>query len=61
MTLERRIMLKFLVRPEFMTKLNKIKSPAWHRLPKNASLEQVFHARMSAGPAADATRRRRFE
>jgi 5-methylcytosine-specific restriction endonuclease McrA len=39
-------MLQFAVRPEFMTKLNKIKSLAWHRLPANASLEQVFELAM---------------
>lgn len=44
--LEKRIVLHFCVRPEFMAKLEKIKSLAWHRLPANAPLERVFELMM---------------
>jgi len=40
--LQERVMLQFSVTPEFMAKLEQIKSLAWHRLPANATLEQVF-------------------
>jgi HNH endonuclease len=43
---EKRIMLQFAVHPEFMAKLDKIKSLVWHRLPANASLEQIFELLM---------------
>jgi 5-methylcytosine-specific restriction endonuclease McrA len=39
---EKRMLLSFSASEEFMTKLEKIKSLAWHRLPANPSLEQVF-------------------
>jgi 5-methylcytosine-specific restriction endonuclease McrA len=45
-TVETRILLQFAVHPEFMAKLNKIKSLAWHRLPANAPMEQVFELLM---------------
>jgi 5-methylcytosine-specific restriction endonuclease McrA len=47
-TLEQRVLLQFSVHPEFMAKLNRIKSLAWHRLPANASLEQVFELAMDS-------------
>ncbi|HEU4364125.1 MAG TPA: HNH endonuclease signature motif containing protein, partial [Candidatus Krumholzibacteria bacterium] len=40
--LERRIILRFGVSPEFMAKLDRFRSLAWHRLPANATLEHVF-------------------
>jgi len=43
---ERRMMLSFSASEEFMAKLEKIKSLAWHRLPANATLEQVFELAM---------------
>lgn len=39
---EKRSLLQFSVKPEFMARLERIKSLAWHRLPANSSLEQVF-------------------
>lgn len=39
---EKRMMLSFSASEEFMAKLEKIKSLAWHRLPSNPTLEQVF-------------------
>ena len=39
---ETRTLLQFSVRPAFMNRLNRLKALAWHRLPANASLEQVF-------------------
>jgi hypothetical protein len=44
--LEKRVVLQFSVHPEFMAKLNRIRSLAGHRLPANASLEQVFDLAM---------------
>ncbi len=38
----RRMLLSFSASEQFMAKLDKIKSLAWHRLPANPSLEQVF-------------------
>ncbi|HEX5133029.1 MAG TPA: HNH endonuclease signature motif containing protein [Candidatus Krumholzibacteria bacterium] len=40
--LERRIVLRFGVSSEFMTKLERVRALAWHRLPANATLEHVF-------------------
>jgi 5-methylcytosine-specific restriction endonuclease McrA len=40
--LEKRILLEFSVHSQFLTKLNRIRSLAGHRLPSNASLEQLF-------------------
>jgi 5-methylcytosine-specific restriction endonuclease McrA len=39
---ERRALVQFCASEGFMAKVEKIKSLAWHRLPANASLEQVF-------------------
>jgi 5-methylcytosine-specific restriction endonuclease McrA len=38
----RRVLIQFSAAPEFMAKLDRVKSLMWHRLPSNASLEQVF-------------------
>ena len=40
--IEKRMHLSFSVSDEFMAKLEKIRSLAWHKLPANASMEQVF-------------------
>lgn len=40
--LQRRTVLQFTASDAFMSKLEKVRSLAWHRLPANASLEQVF-------------------
>jgi hypothetical protein len=40
--LEHRIVLRFGVSPAFMSKLDRVRSLAWHRLPANATLEHVF-------------------
>ena len=45
-TTEKRMMLSFSASEEFMVKLEKLKSLAWHRLPANATLEQVFELAM---------------
>jgi 5-methylcytosine-specific restriction endonuclease McrA len=42
LALERRTLLQFSAGDAFMAKLEKVRSLAWHRLPANASLEQVF-------------------
>jgi 5-methylcytosine-specific restriction endonuclease McrA len=39
---EKGVQLKFIASEAFHRKLEKIKTLAWHRLPANASLEQVF-------------------
>ena len=39
---EKRVVLQFSVHPEFMAKLERVRSLAWHRLPANASFEQVL-------------------
>jgi hypothetical protein len=39
---ERRAVLEFSVSKAFMGKLGRLRSLMWHRLPANASLEQVF-------------------
>ena len=39
---QKRIMLQFSVHPDFMAKIERVRSIAWHRLPANASFEQVF-------------------
>jgi 5-methylcytosine-specific restriction endonuclease McrA len=44
--LPRRIAINFTVQPEFMAAIDKIKALAWHRLPGNASLEQVLQVAM---------------
>ncbi len=55
---ETRTLLQFSVRPEFMNKLNRLKSLAWHRLPANASLEQVFELALDlAGDKIDPIKR----
>ena len=41
-TVQRRTVLQFSASEVFMTKLEKVRSLAWHRLPSNASLERVF-------------------
>lgn len=41
-TLRRHTVLQFSASDGFMAKLEKVRSLAWHRLPANASLEQVF-------------------
>jgi 5-methylcytosine-specific restriction endonuclease McrA len=41
-TFQRRTLLQFSASDAFMAKLEKVRSLAWHRLPANASLEQVF-------------------
>jgi len=43
---EKRMHLSFSVSEGFMAKLEKIRSLAWHQLPANASLEQVFELAM---------------
>lgn len=43
---EKRMMFSFSASEEFMAKLEKIKSLAWHRLPSNPTLEQVFELAM---------------
>jgi 5-methylcytosine-specific restriction endonuclease McrA len=40
---EKRVQLQFTVSESFQRKLEKIRSLAWHRLPANASLEQLFN------------------
>jgi 5-methylcytosine-specific restriction endonuclease McrA len=40
--LQHRIILRFGVSAAFMTKLDRIRALAWHRLPANATLEHVF-------------------
>jgi 5-methylcytosine-specific restriction endonuclease McrA len=40
--LERRVVVQFSASEAFMAKVEKIRALAWHRLPANASLEQVF-------------------
>ncbi len=60
---EKRSLLQFSVKQEFMAKLERIKSLAWHRLPANPSLEQVFDFVMNCyiakeDPAARRERRR---
>lgn len=40
--LEHRVILRFGVSREFMAKLDRFRSLAWHRLPANATLEHVF-------------------
>ncbi len=40
--LERRALLQFSASEAFMAKLERVRALAWHRLPANASLEQVF-------------------
>jgi 5-methylcytosine-specific restriction endonuclease McrA len=40
--LEHRIILRFGVSADFMEKVERIRALTWHRLPANASLEQVF-------------------
>jgi 5-methylcytosine-specific restriction endonuclease McrA len=39
---EKRVVLQFSARPEFMTKLERVRALAWHRLPAGASFEQVI-------------------
>lgn len=39
---ESRVVLKFSVSKPFMGKLRRFRSLAWHRLPANATMEQVF-------------------
>ena len=39
---EPRVVLEFAVSKQFMSKLRRFRSLAWHRLPANATLEQVF-------------------
>lgn len=39
---ERRVVLQFSARPEFMAKLERVRALAWHRLPAGASFEQVI-------------------
>jgi 5-methylcytosine-specific restriction endonuclease McrA len=39
---ERRTLLRFSASEPFIAKLERVKSLAWHRLPTNPSLEQVF-------------------
>ncbi|HEX6791861.1 MAG TPA: HNH endonuclease signature motif containing protein [Candidatus Krumholzibacteria bacterium] len=39
---EKRVMLRFSVAPEFMEKLERVRTIAWHRLPARASFEQIF-------------------
>ncbi len=43
---EKRMHLSFSASEAFMAKLEKIRSLAWHKLPANASLEQVFDLAM---------------
>jgi 5-methylcytosine-specific restriction endonuclease McrA len=40
--LERRALIQFTASEAFMAKLERVRSLAWHRLPSNASFEQVF-------------------
>jgi 5-methylcytosine-specific restriction endonuclease McrA len=40
--LERRALIQFSASEEFMAKLEQVRSIAWHRLPANASFEQVL-------------------
>jgi 5-methylcytosine-specific restriction endonuclease McrA len=39
---EKLALIQFAAAPEFMEKLERVRSLMWHRLPANASLEQVF-------------------
>jgi 5-methylcytosine-specific restriction endonuclease McrA len=39
---ERRALIQFSASEAFMAKVERVRSLAWHRLPANASLEQVF-------------------
>jgi len=39
---EKRVVLQFSARPEFMSKLERVRALAWHRLPAGASFEQVI-------------------
>jgi 5-methylcytosine-specific restriction endonuclease McrA len=62
--LERRVVLEFSVSKSFMGKLARFRSLMWHRLPANATLEQVFQLMLDQSldqtdPAAREERRRR--
>jgi hypothetical protein len=46
-TTETRVLISFSASEAFMTKLEKIRSLAWHQLPANASLERVFELVMN--------------
>jgi 5-methylcytosine-specific restriction endonuclease McrA len=59
---ETRVVLHFAVSKEFMANLERFRSLAWHRLPANPSLEQVFglmmdHALAKEDPAVRRARR----
>ena len=63
---ERRVILDFTVSKEFMAKLGRFRSLMWHRLPANATMEQVFGLMMDQvleqkDPAARRARRQERE
>ncbi len=63
---ERRAVLEFSVSKAFMGKLGRFRSLMWHRLPANASLEQVFELMMDQvleqqDPVARRARRQKRE
>lgn len=39
---EKRVLLRFSVSPEFMAKLERVRTVAWHRLPARATIEQIL-------------------
>jgi len=63
---EPRVVLKFAVSKPFMRKLRRFRSLAWHRLPANATMEQVFELLLDGplereDPVAKSKRRARRE
>jgi 5-methylcytosine-specific restriction endonuclease McrA len=63
---ERRVVLEFAVSKAFMGKLGRLRSLMWHRLPANATMEQVFELMLDQvleqkDPAARRARREERE
>jgi 5-methylcytosine-specific restriction endonuclease McrA len=59
LTTERRVQFQFAASEAFREKFERVKSLAWHRLPANASLEQVFELALDALIARHDPRARR--
>jgi hypothetical protein len=55
----RRVQFQFAASEAFREKVERVKSLAWHRLPANASLEQVFELALDAFIAKNDPRERR--